>query len=41
MVLSALTTYPDLWAAGVDIVGIANFVTFLERKHRPLAAQTP
>ena len=25
-----LTTYPDLWAAGVDIVGIANFVTFLE-----------
>jgi dipeptidyl aminopeptidase/acylaminoacyl peptidase len=31
MVLSALTTYPDLWAAGVDLVGIANFVTFLER----------
>ena len=30
MVLSALTTYPELWAAGVDIVGIANFVTFLE-----------
>lgn len=30
MVLSALTTYPDLWAAGVDIVGIANFVSFLE-----------
>ena len=30
MVLSAVTTYPDLWAAGVDIVGIANFVTFLE-----------
>jgi dipeptidyl aminopeptidase/acylaminoacyl peptidase len=30
MTLSALTTYPDLWAAGVDIVGIANFVTFLE-----------
>jgi dipeptidyl aminopeptidase/acylaminoacyl peptidase len=40
MVLSAVTTYPELWAAGVDIVGIANFVTFLEqtgpwrRKHR-------
>ncbi len=40
MVLSALTTYPDLWAAGVDIVGISNFVTFLEntsdyrRSHR-------
>ena len=30
MVLSAMTTYPDLWAAGVDIVGVANFVTFLE-----------
>jgi dipeptidyl aminopeptidase/acylaminoacyl peptidase len=30
MVLAALTTYPELWAAGVDLVGIANFVTFLE-----------
>jgi dipeptidyl aminopeptidase/acylaminoacyl peptidase len=30
MVLAALTTYPDLWAAGVDLVGIASFVTFLE-----------
>jgi len=30
MVLAALTTYPDLWAAGVNIVGISNFVTFLE-----------
>lgn len=30
MVLAALTQYPDLWAAGVDVVGIANFVTFLE-----------
>src|SRR5207237_173021 len=30
MVLSAITSYPDLWAAAVDIVGIANFVTFLE-----------
>ncbi|MFB6178389.1 MAG: prolyl oligopeptidase family serine peptidase, partial [Halorientalis sp.] len=28
MVLAALTEYPDLWAAGVDVVGIANFVTF-------------
>lgn len=40
MVLAALTEYPDLWAAGIDIVGIANFVTFLEntgswrREHR-------
>jgi dipeptidyl aminopeptidase/acylaminoacyl peptidase len=33
MVLSAITTYPDLWAAAVDIVGIANFVTFLENTH--------
>jgi dipeptidyl aminopeptidase/acylaminoacyl peptidase len=30
MVLAAVTTYPDLWAAAVDIVGIANFATFLE-----------
>jgi dipeptidyl aminopeptidase/acylaminoacyl peptidase len=30
MVLSGLTTYPELWAAGVDLVGVANFVTFLE-----------
>ena len=30
MVLAALATAPDFWAAGVDIVGIANFVTFLE-----------
>ncbi|HEV2580318.1 MAG TPA: S9 family peptidase [Ktedonobacteraceae bacterium] len=40
MVLSAITTYPELWAAAIDIVGVANFVTFLEntgpwrRKHR-------
>ncbi len=34
MVLSALTEYPDLWAAGVDIVGIANFETFLENTAR-------
>jgi dipeptidyl aminopeptidase/acylaminoacyl peptidase len=31
MVLAAVTHYPDLWAAGIDVVGIANFVTFLER----------
>jgi dipeptidyl aminopeptidase/acylaminoacyl peptidase len=31
MVLSAISTYPELWGAAVDIVGIANFVTFLER----------
>ena len=30
MVLAAMTTFPDRWAAGIDIVGIANFVTFLE-----------
>lgn len=30
MVLAALTHYHDLWAAGVNIVGISNFVTFLE-----------
>jgi len=31
MTLAALTEYPDDWVAGVDVVGIANFVTFLER----------
>jgi dipeptidyl aminopeptidase/acylaminoacyl peptidase len=31
MVLAALTEYPDLFAAGVDVVGIANWVSFLER----------
>jgi dipeptidyl aminopeptidase/acylaminoacyl peptidase len=31
MVLAAVTNYPDLWAAGIDVVGIANFVTFLEK----------
>jgi dipeptidyl aminopeptidase/acylaminoacyl peptidase len=39
MVLAAVTTYPELWAAAVDIVGIGNFVTFLERTgpwRRPL-----
>ncbi|UWG47343.1 Dipeptidyl aminopeptidase/acylaminoacyl-peptidase [Halanaeroarchaeum sp. HSR-CO] len=30
VVLAALTEYPDVWAAGVDIVGIANFITFLQ-----------
>jgi dipeptidyl aminopeptidase/acylaminoacyl peptidase len=30
MVLSSLTTFPDHWAAGVDVVGIANFITFFE-----------
>lgn len=29
-VLSCLTEYPDLWIAGVDIVGISDFVTFLK-----------
>lgn len=28
-VLSAMTEHPELWNAGVDIVGISNFVTFL------------
>jgi dipeptidyl aminopeptidase/acylaminoacyl peptidase len=29
MVLAAVTTYPEVWAAGVDIVGIANWVPFV------------
>jgi dipeptidyl aminopeptidase/acylaminoacyl peptidase len=31
MVLACLYSDPDLWAAGVDIVGISNFVTFLRQ----------
>jgi len=31
MVLAAVTHYPELWAAGIDVVGICNFVTFLEQ----------
>lgn len=31
MVLSSITTYPDLWGAAVELFGISNFVTFLER----------
>jgi dipeptidyl aminopeptidase/acylaminoacyl peptidase len=31
MVLAALTSYPTLFAAGIDVVGISNWVTFLER----------
>ncbi|HWD69349.1 MAG TPA: S9 family peptidase [Solirubrobacteraceae bacterium] len=30
MVLAGLAFQPELWAAGVDIVGISNLVTFLE-----------
>lgn len=30
MVLAAITTYPELWAAAVDMVGIANFLSFFE-----------
>ncbi len=31
MVLAALIDYPELFAAGIDVVGIANWVSFLER----------
>lgn len=31
MVLAGMTSYPELWAAGVDLVGPSNFVTFLEQ----------
>jgi dipeptidyl aminopeptidase/acylaminoacyl peptidase len=30
MVLAGLAFLPELWAAGVDIVGISNLVTFLQ-----------
>ena len=31
MTMAAITEHPELWAAAVNIVGIVNFVTFLER----------
>lgn len=31
VVLAAAARFPDLWGAAVDLVGIANFVTFLEK----------
>jgi dipeptidyl aminopeptidase/acylaminoacyl peptidase len=31
MVLASVTHYPDLWTAGIDVVGICNFVTFIEK----------
>ncbi len=31
MVLAAISTYPELWGAAVELFGIANFVSFLER----------
>jgi dipeptidyl aminopeptidase/acylaminoacyl peptidase len=40
MVLAALAFYPEHWAAGIDIIGISNFVSFLantgayRRRHR-------
>jgi dipeptidyl aminopeptidase/acylaminoacyl peptidase len=30
MTLASITTYPELWAAAVDVFGIANFITFLQ-----------
>ena len=30
MTLSCVARYPELWAAGVDVVGMTNLVTFLE-----------
>ena len=33
MVLASLAAYPETWAAGVDLYGIASFVSFLENTH--------
>lgn len=30
MVLACLSLYPEVFSAGIDVVGISNFVTFLE-----------
>ncbi len=39
MVLAALTEFPDLFAAGIDVVGIADWVTFFGAS-QPLAARS-
>ncbi|MFD2446640.1 alpha/beta fold hydrolase [Bacillus sp. CGMCC 1.16607] len=31
MVLAAITHYPEVWSAAIDIVGISSFKTFLEK----------
>ncbi len=47
MVLSCLTEYPARWAAGVDLYGVANFLTFFEhtapwrRAHRAAEYGSP
>jgi len=41
MTLAALTTYPDLWAAGVDLVGIANFAPFVTPALRAAVSRKP
>jgi dipeptidyl aminopeptidase/acylaminoacyl peptidase len=33
MVLASLAAYPETWAAGVDLYGVANFVTLLQTTH--------
>lgn len=33
MVLAGITHHPELWAAAVDVVGIADLETFLEHTH--------
>jgi dipeptidyl aminopeptidase/acylaminoacyl peptidase len=33
MVLASLCTYPESWAAGVDVYGLCNFVSFMENTH--------
>ena len=40
MVLAAITSYPDLWAAAVDIAGITNFLTFFDEGHFMLRQST-
>ena len=33
MVLASLATYPEVWAAGIDLYGVANFITFFQHTH--------
>ncbi len=38
MPMAGLTEYPDLFAAGVDLFGIVNFMTFFQHTEPWMAA---
>ena len=38
LTLAALTTYPDLFAVGIDVCGMSDFATFYEHTEPWIAA---